>query len=100
MRQLLRYKMAADGTGVVSPPGAVVRGLRVIMWKYWFSNLHGLQEIALCVTSNYSPVLLCASWLHLLLLADSVPSITGSRSPLCVALCVASSLTLGLHARR
>lgn len=64
MMLLLRNKMEDDGAGVISllpghPQGVVVRGLRVIMWKYWFYNLHLLQEIALCVISNYSTVVFC-----------------------------------------
>lgn len=71
---LLGYKMEDDGTRVISllrgcPQGAVVRGPRVIMWKYCFFNLHRLQEMAFCVISNYSVVVLCASVLYLLLLA-------------------------------
>lgn len=66
---LLRYEIEDDGTRVISlqwgcPRGVFVGGLRVIMWKYWFFNLHLLQEIALCVTSNYSVVSFCVSLLY------------------------------------
>lgn len=87
---LLSYKMEDDGTRVISllrgcPQGVVVRGLRVIMWKYWFFNLHRLEEIALCVISNYSVVFLCVCLLYLLLLAGTLQH--GISLTLCVLLC-------------